>query len=475
MKRFFLLMILCAAVVDVHAKVMLPSVIGDNMVLQQQSDVALWGMAKPDSKVIIAPSWTKKKTVVRSEIDGKWFVRVSTPQAGGPYEIVFDDGDKTVVSNVLIGEVWICSGQSNMRMPMQGFDGQPVKGASELIVTARPSLQVRLCRVKESYAQQPAADCRAQWKENVPEAVSEFSAASYYFARLINQALDVPVGVIDVSWGGSMIESWMEKELLEKEFPGEFDLSYFQTGILPVKNANHSGGTAYNGMLAPIIPYTAKGFLWYQGCANVTRPDQYMRLQPAFVRMLREKWSNEDMPFYFAQIAPYGYSNKPEAPMAGLFMDAQARTLEMIPNSGMVPTHDVGEQYSIHPAHKQEVGHRFAFLALANQYGVKGIDAHAPLWKTVKYENGKAIMTFKVGHRGLSPNQKDIGGFELAGADKVFYPATARISKDGKTLTVRCPQVPDPVAVRYGIHNYSEATVFNCAGIPLSPFRTDDW
>lgn len=458
-----------------QAKITLSPVIGDNMVLQQKSDVALWGIAEPDSKISVTASWTKRKVTTTSDSDGRWFVRIATPTAGGPYEMTFSDGEKLTISDVLIGEVWICSGQSNMRMPMKGFYGQPVAGSAEYIVSARPEREVRLCRVKENRSFEPQTTCKAEWRKHEPDAVSEISAAAYFFARLLNESLDVPVGVIEAAWGGSPIEAWMDRSLLETEFASDFDLSFYQKGKYEGKNQHHAPGVIYNGMLAPIIPYTAKGFLWYQGCANRTQPELYMRMQPAFAKMLRERWGDENMPFYFAQIAPYGYDNKPDDPSAGLFMDAQAKTLDMIPNSGMVATHDIGDRYTIHPPDKKTVGHRFAFLALTRNYGVKGIEPDSPRLKTVEYSPNKAVLTFNVSKLGLNPHLKDLAGFELAGEDKIFHPAVARISKDGMTVTVNCASVPEPVAVRYGIHNYSKATVFNSSGIPITPFRTDNW
>ena len=475
MRNILLTVFLLVAAASLHAKITPAPVIGDNMVLQQNAEVALWGFAEPDAKVTITTSWSKGKTVVSSDAGGKWQVRISTPSAGGPYEITISDGEKLTLKNILIGEVWICSGQSNMRMPMKGFYGQPVKGAAEYIVSARPERQIRLCRVKENRSFVPETTCKAQWKEHLPGAVAEISATAYFFARLLNESLNVPVGIIEAAWGGSPIEAWMDKEVLAKEFSDDFDLSFYMNGKYEGKHQHHAPGVIYNGMLCPIMPYTAKGFLWYQGCANRTQPDLYMRMQPAFAKMLRERWGNAQMPFYFAQIAPYGYDNRPEDPSAGLFMDAQARTLDMIPNSAMVATHDVGDRYTIHPPDKKTVGHRFAFLALARDYGISGVEPDSPRLKSVDYSPNTAVLTFNVSRLGLNPYLKDLPGFELAGDDKVFYPAVARISKDGMTVTVKCSEVPEPVAVRYGIHNYSEATVFNSSGIPISPFRTDNW
>ena len=229
-------------------------------------------------------------------------------------------------------------------------------------------------------------------------------------------------------------------------------------------------------MLQSVAPYTAKGFLWYQGCDNISRYEQYKRLQPAFVKMLRQEWGNDRMPFYFTQIAPYGYFN-PDAPDAGYMMWAQAQTLEMIPYSGMAATHDVGEVNCIHPADKKSVGDRLAFLALVNDYGYEGIDAATPIPIDFKFEEGQAIVTFEAGYMGLSPLSKDVDGFELAGEDGIFYPAKGIVlwNNPKKVLVYKCPQVQKPVAVRYGMKNWSEATVFNCFGVPISPFRSDNY
>ena len=297
----------------------------------------------------------------------------------------------------------------------------------------------------------------------------ELSAVAYFFAQMINRSQGVPVGLIVAAWGGSTIEAWMEKSIIEKEFAGELDLSAYKVGVLPEKYSYRLPGTLYNGMLNSVIPYTAKGFLWYHGEQNKERAEQYTRLQPAFVKMLREKWGDEKMPFYFTQIAPYGYRD----PMVGgTFMYAQSRTLKTIPNSGMACICDLGDQYCIHPSDKKEVGYRLAYFALANDYGVKGLEPQGPLYKDVTFSQGKAIVSFEVGPLGLSPINRNLSGFEVAGKDKVFYPAEAKIGKDGKTVIAQSPEVPEPVYVRYGINGYCTASLFNNSGIPASPFKT---
>lgn len=320
MKRIFSILILSfAAAMTLNAKVELPSLFADNMVLQQNADAAIWGKAKPDSKVTITTSWSKAKTVAQADSEGKWKTTIATPSAGGPYEITFSDGEKLTLKNVLIGEVWICSGQSNMEMPMRGFQNQPVAGAAEYIASARPSMPIRVCKLKKIRSLEPQYACDVQWMLHDPEGVAETSAVGYFFARMLNQALDVPIGLIVAAWGGSTIEAWMEKSIIEKDFSGEIDLSPYKTGKLPEKYSYHVPGALYNGMLNSLIPYTAKGFLWYHGEQNKERPEQYTSLQPAFVKMLRQKWNDEKMPFYFVQIAPYGYRD-PE--VGGRFMFA---------------------------------------------------------------------------------------------------------------------------------------------------------
>lgn len=469
-KLLFVLALLSSAAL--HAEVKLPPVFADNMVLQQNADVALWGESKPGASVNIVPSWSDNKVKAKADSQGRWFARVATPSAGGPYEISFNDGSEVVLKNILIGEVWICSGQSNMEMPMRGFQNQPVAGAAEYIASARASMPIRVCKLKKIRSLEHQYACEAQWMVHNPQGVAETSAVGYFFARMLNQTLDVPVGLIVAAWGGSTIEAWMEKSIIEKDFSGELDLSPYKTGKLPEKYSYHVPGVLYNGMLNSLIPYTAKGFLWYHGEQNKERPEQYTRLQPAFVKMLRQKWNDEKMPFYFVQIAPYGYRD-PE--VGGRFMYAQSQTLNTIPYSGMATVNDLGDQYCIHPADKKEVGYRLAYFALAYDYGVKMLEPQGPLYDGVTYSDGKAVVRFKVGHLGLNPINRNLTGFEIAGEDKVFYPAEARVNKDGKSVVVQSTHVPSPVAVRYGIKGYNEASLFNNSGIPASPFMTDEW
>lgn len=460
-----------------QAKVTLPSIFSDNMVFQQKCNAAIWGTAKADAKVTISVSWSKNKTITHSDADGKWKANIATPEAGGPYKICISDGERLTLDNILIGEVWICSGQSNMAMPMKGYLGQPVEGASEYIMTARPECPVRLCNVKERLSFEPMDTCGGVWQEHTPEGVAESSATAYFFARTLYEALRIPVGIINVSHGDSPIEAWIDPEILRREFADEFDLSHLETKVWPKEKAHKLPSVLYNGMLHPVMPFTAKGFIWYQGCSNRKRPEQYKRLQPAFVKMLRRDWGDENMPFYFTQIAPYKASN-PDKRRGGFMMWAQAQTLELIPNSGMACLHDAGDYYCVHPPYKKVAGERLAYLALSNDYGIDAMDAHTPIAVKFEFEDGAAVVTFNnCEKRGIGPIFRELKGFELAGEDKVFHPATAQviINMERNQIRVTSPYVTNPVAVRYGMRNWSEATLFNTYGIPVSPFRSDNW
>ncbi len=477
MNLFIRISILCsvligAAGVNAGAKVRLPSIFNDNMVLQQNTQAAIWGWTDKGKKVTIRPSWTSVRTVALPDADGKWFARVQTPAAGGPYTVVISDGEKITLRNVLVGEVWFCSGQSNMEMPMRGFRNQPVEGAAEIILGAKPEKQIRMCTVKRRASLKPVTECEGSWMENTPEAVAATSATAYWFALKLQEQMGIPVGLLISEWGASTIETWMDRETIGSLFPGEFDLSFLEGHDLP-KKKHQTPCTLFNGQINPLIPFTFKGMLWYQGESNRYRPEQYVRLQKEYVAMMRRLFENPDAPFYFVQIAPYRQEGETDF-TSGYFCEAQQKSLEVIPHSGMATTTDLGECGCIHPRRKKEVGDRLAYLALVNDYGLKGINPVAPSYESVKFEDGNALVTMKVDGQGLSPWGADIKGFELAGADKVFHPALARV-KDTKVVIVNCPEVPEPVAVRYCFRNYSEGNLYNCWGIPAGPFRSDDW
>jgi sialate O-acetylesterase len=456
----------------VSAKVTLPSVISSDMVLQQQSDVALWGWTDSGNKVSIKTSWSREKYFAEPDKDGKWMTKVHTPSAGGPYELTISDGEKTILTNILIGEVWFCSGQSNMEMPMRGFRSQPAEGAGRIIMTAKPGTPIRMITVKHKAAATPVRDIEGRWKENTPEAVASTSAVAYFFALKLHQMLDVPVGIIITEWGASTIEAWMDKETVTNKFFGEFDRCFLGESKQP-RLKQQAPSALFNGQVAPLVPFTFKGMLWYQGESNQDRPKQYVRLQKEYVSMMRELFHVPDAPFYCVQIAPYYYSD-PDGFTYGYFCESQQKSLEGIPHSGIATTTDLGEYGVIHPRRKEEVGSRLADLALINDYGFKGINPTAPCYESTKFENGTAIVTMKTDAQGLAPWGQDITGLELAGNDRVFHPATGRL-KEHNTIVVSSPLVPNPVAVRYSFRNWKPGNLYSTWGIPAGPFRSDDW
>ena len=472
MKRIIISVIFVTVSSVLAAKVSLPGLISDNMVLQQKSEVMLWGTANPRSKVSIITSWDGKRSVVAVDKSGAWKVHVRTPSAGGPYKLTFDDGEVTEINNVLVGEVWLCSGQSNMVMQMKGYTSQPVEDAIEYVTGAKASQPIRICTIKRAAEFETKTSCGAKWCKNVPSDVSTSSATAYFFAKRLQETLDVPVGIIVTAWGGSKIEAWMSRQVLE-DFSPEVDLNFLEARVRSEK-LSQAPTMLYNGMLAPLKDYLVKGVIWYQGCANTDNAELYYRLQPAFVNMLREMWANTSLPFYYVQIAPYKYSGYDNIE-AALLREAQTEALKVIPHSGMVVTMDCGEPRCIHPAKKKVVGDRLAYLALQKTYGMRGIDAITPLYESHEISGDKVFVRFTETIMGVGPLGRNLEGFEVAGCDRVFYPATAHPTKDGLKIVVSSKFVKEPVAVRYIFKNYAEASVFNTFGIPASPFRTDDW
>lgn len=459
-----------------QAKVKLPSVLADNMVLQQKTDAALWGTAEPGRKVSVKTSWNKKKTVTTADPEtGKWLVRVATPEAGGPYEISISDGDRLTLRNILIGEVWFASGQSNMEMPVSGYGSQPAKDGVKYILGAKASRPIRICNVKRQSSASVKDSCACTWEEHTPGAVAATSAAAYFFADALQNALDVPVGIIVSSWGGSSIETWIKREVFEQQFPS-VDLSHLDgKKEITSRRRYQAPCLLYNGQVAPLVPFTFKGMLWYQGEHNRPHPERYAGYQKAYAEMMRKDFGVPDAPFYFVQIAPYPYDNARKTHQ-GYFYEAQAASLKIIPHSGMATTCDVGEYGTIHPSRKQEVGQRLAMLALSHDYGMDAIEADAPSYKDYEIRDGKVYVHFNAGKKGLSPMGAELSGFEIAGADHRFVPAKAmRDSKRGDTVVVSSESVPEPVAVRYCFRNWSVGNLYNNYGVPAAPFRTDDW
>lgn len=474
MKRILTSAAVLLAAITLNAKIVLPPVIGDNMVLQQKTDAAIFGKADPGKTVTVKTSWNKKKVSTTADSQtGKWLVRVQTPAAGGPYDITISDGEKIVLHNVLIGEVWFASGQSNMEMPVKGYGSQPAKDGVKYIVGAKASRPIRVCNIKKQSSVTVAEDCEGAWGKNDPNTVANTSATAYFFADALQSALDIPVGIIVSSWGGSSIETWISREVFEKEYP-KTDLGHLD-GKRAVRRKHQDPCLLFNGQVAPLIPFTFKGMIWYQGEANRARPDQYVQLQRSYVKMMRSLFEVPEAPFYCVQIAPYPYDNGRKT-HSGYFCEAQQKSVQGMDHAGYATTTDIGEYGTIHPCHKQEVGQRLAWLALHNDYGMTAIEAVAPYYKIAEFHDGKGFIQMKVDGLGLSPMGADISGFEIAGPDRRFVPAKARRdAKRGDVVVVWSDDVPEPVAVRYCWRNWSVGGLYNNFGIPAGPFRTDDW
>ena len=662
-----LLMIVNISLMSEPRQIELPSLFSDNMVLQQNELVPFWGKGEPGSTITISTGWNESASVI-CENDSNWNVKIHTPAAGGPFEIVIQQDDANItLKNVMIGEVWLCSGQSNMEMPLGGWPPNDlINNSTEEIKNANyPG--IRMFTVTRSISMLPKDDCVGQWSICSPNTAPNFSATAFFFGKKLFKELNVPVGLIHSSWGGTPAEAWTSKKHLKnmeeflstlkaiehslpaleklnswleafprinmadksgedtwknlefddiecpnsdyddskwldmtlpilwertdvKEFDGvvwfrkkieipgswigkemqislgpidDYDRTYvngslvgaievdgnYQTnriydipvsinnsnevciavrvmdnrgggGIygkadlmkltlkssdeniaisglwkylpvaefrsnsffvfgpknqifkkrpeLPIEVTASTPTTLYNGMIAPLIPYSIKGAIWYQGEANVDRPEQYEILFPEMITNWREDW-DYDFPFYFVQIAPYNYGeNSPSE----YLRDAQRKTLSL-KNTGMVVTIDIGNNNNIHPANKKDVGDRLAFWALSKDYD-KNIIPSGPLYKSMEVTGDKIVLTFDYTGDGLELKSADKNSeFLIAGQDKVFKPATVEI-KNNK-LIVYNKDISEPAAVRYSWSNTSGATLFNKNGLPASSFRTDDW
>lgn len=481
MKRLFFAALALLLAVQAGAEVKLPALLGSNMVLQRNTEVNFWGEASPRSRVRVTTSWNGRTYDTRADAAGRWALKVATGEAGGPYTVTVSDGAKVVLDNVMLGEVWICSGQSNMEMPVYGFMYQPVEGASDAVVDAGRYPGIRMFTVPKVSAETPCDTCGGEWLTPAPASVGAFSAVGYFFGQTLYKILDIPIGLITPNWGGSTIETWMTVDAIDST-PG-IDHGVAKSGTYD----NSIPQRLFNGMILPVCRYTAKGFIWYQGESNRRNWYDYKALQVSLVKLWRETWGDEKMPFYFTQLAPYRYEGD-DLRSLPLVVEAQYRAMAEIPHSGIAATTDLGNPTCIHPSRKREVGERLAFLALANDYGVKGLPAPAPTYKSMEREGGKLVLSFN----NLSPrhswNDPDSfmaylpdgyvrpGGFEIAGEDRVFHPAKAGFKWWENKIEVSSDQVPEPVAVRYAFRNYCpEANVMTTMGQPLVPFRTDDW
>lgn len=454
------------------AQVKLAPLFANNMVLQQQTNATIWGTAKAGEQVLIAPSWSSTTATTKADKEGNWKVSMATPKAGGPFDIKIKASNEIVLQNILIGEVWLCGGQSNMEMPLKGFSGQPITDSNTEIVHSK-NPNIRWITVPRKFTTHPQTTFDGNWKVAAPATSGNFSATAYYFAKLLQETTGVPIGLIDVTYSGSNIEAWMNAETLQA-YPN----IEIPTDDEAIQEKNRTPTVLYNGMLNPVIGYSLRGVIWYQGESNATRPLQYEGLFPDMVKLWRDQWDQGAFPFYYVQIAPYNYNSyyREDIPWyanSAYLRDAQRKAQYLIPESGMACLLDVGDMNTIHPMDKKTPGERLAWLALAKTYGLKGFGYATPDYDELAIEDSLVTITFKNLSNGISSYRKKVSAFEIAGADQVFHPAQCKVRR--KSVQVWSEKVTSPVAVRYAFTNEGPAQLFSTEGIPVSSFRTDNW
>ncbi len=422
--------------------------------------------------------WNGKEYTAKAAPSGRWDVKVATPAASYDVQTVAITGDGTteVLDNVLVGEVWFASGQSNMEMPLRGFWGAPVEGSNKAIAeSGKYRKAIRFATVPKTDAVTPQDSVKGEWVECIPANAPDFSAVGYFFARELNNIIDVPVGIINCSWGGSKVEGWMPAEILS----GYPDINLAEAASKG--DAGHPDYlrpmVMYNAMLHPLMGYTVRGFLWNQGESNIGRHEDYPSRFATMVEHWRDKWGQGEIPVYCVEVPPHYYGDETATPGA-LLREAQHKSIELTPNSGIVCTTDLvtpGTSFQIHPSKKQEIGERLAYMAAVRDYGVQGVACDAPEFESMEVNGNKALLHFRYAADGFTP-ERDMEGFEVAGDDRVFYPAKARQVYSGRCdVEVESDKVDKIVAVRYCFRNWAPGSVYGLRQLPLVPFRTDNW
>jgi sialate O-acetylesterase len=464
------------------ADVKLHPLFTDNMVLQREADVPVWGTADPGQMVIVKleveggnPDTPAAATADR---DGRWKAMVSTrmkPGSNHRLTVTDKDGKELVtLKNVAVGEVWVCSGQSNMEWAVDW------SGEAEKVKAGAKNPNLRLFTVKKRTATAPITDMNdlghfTKWVECSPETVGPFSATAYHFGSHLQKALGVPVGLIHTSWGGTPAEAWTSTEAL-KAVP---ELAYYADKAKAAAEAAnekklpvgpHTPGSLYNAMIHPLLPFAVKGAIWYQGESNAGRAAEYRTLFPAMISDWRARWGHE-LPFYCVQLAPW-HANDADGVAWAELREAQLHATKVLKNVGMAVITDAGDLLDIHPRDKATPGTRLALAAEAGTYGLK-VAGSGPVFKGMKVDGSRAVLSFDHVGGGLAAKYQTLNGFAVCGEDKEFYPAKAKI--DGDTVVVTCDKVPAPVAVRFGWKNYPVVNLYNKDGLPASPFRTDDF
>jgi sialate O-acetylesterase len=475
----------------------------EGMVLQQKGEAKVWGTADPGEEVTVA--FRGQQARAKADDKGNWVAVVKTGEAGGPFDMTIAGKNEIRYQNVLVGEVWVCSGQSNMEWPVGACDASDKDTAFSS--PANPML--RMFQVAKTPTAKPITETKGKWVESDPKAIGGWTAVGYFFGRDLQQKLKVPVGLIQSAWGGTRAEAWTSPDALAASpaFKGEID-AFLQKMEDPEKKAAFDAkpgarandpSVLYNGMIAPLLNYRIRGAIWYQGESNTGNAFAYRTLFPMMIQDWRTHWNQPDFPFYFVQLAPFTPIRKEPGPSSwALLRESQLVTEQKLPNTGMAVITDYGDEADIHPTPKKPVGDRLALIARAKTYGEK-VEYSGPLYKGLSVQGNKAVLSFDHVGGGLVseemvPTRERKGktgqvlaawrakkdtegapliGFTVCGKDQVFHPAKAEIV--GQTVVVTCDAVPEPVAVRYGWADHPLCNLFNRDGLPATPFRTDDF
>lgn len=492
---------------SLRADVSLPAIFGDHMVLQREMECKVWGWGAPGEKVTVSINGQSHDAV--ADGDGNWSLKLDPMKAGGPHQLVVKGNNTLTLRDVLVGEVWICSGQSNMAFAVQNAND----GDLESLTANYP--RIRLISVPQVGTQERQKNFKGQWDICSPETVKQFSAVGYFFGREVHNATGIPIGLIDNAWGGSSAEAWVRRDVLEadprmkglmsrwEQTEASYDwdkiyaqyenrLAKWRDAVAEAKAAgkplpqrpraprnqmtgNHRPANIYNGVLAPTIGYGIRGVVWYQGESNASRAYQYRDLFPLMIQHWRDEWGQGNFPFYWVQLADFrAESPEPQESTWAELREAQTMTMSKLDHTGQAVIYDLGEADDIHPRDKQNVGKRLSRWALANEYGID-VPYRSPQYASMEKQGSHVTVTFDYAGGGMDWfDTRQLKGFAVAGEDRKFYWADAKIVAKDK-IEVWCDAVADPVSVRYAWADNPVANVQNVHGLKLTPFRTDDW
>ncbi|RKX36016.1 MAG: sialate O-acetylesterase [Verrucomicrobia bacterium] len=479
----------------------LPAIFGNHMVLQRDQPIPVWGWSDPGAEVTVSFRDQRVTTITRA--DGQWTATLAAESTGESADLIVLSGDDLVFTDVLVGDVWVASGQSNMSWTVSNSNN------AEAEIEAADHPDIRLFTLKRRVSTEPLREAGGSWVACTPEATKGFSAVAYFFGRELQEELDVPIGLINTSWGGTPAEAWTSigalaanpelTSIIEQRtrdivnYPEKLSVHIGELAAWAARRVTaesdgaefterkprgprgpehpHLPAGLYNGMIQPLIPYGIRGVIWYQGESNGSRPEQYATLFPTMIRDWRRQWGQGAFPFLFVQLANFMPNGDESGRVWAFLREAQTQTLRL-PNTGMAVTIDIGNPDDIHPRNKQDVGKRLALAAQAVAYD-QSVIASGPMFSELTIDGSEAVISFSNAETGLTGVKGKVLGFEIAGKDRIWVPATATIS--GAKVLVSNPVIPEPVAVRYAWANSPEATLANGVNLPAVPFRTDDW